>query len=66
MMNKKILGYIFQAPLVLMVIVSFLASIYAGYKKIQGVSYAPAVILAIIVILYFIGSILKRKKDSDM
>ena len=59
------MGNVLQAPLLILSIASIPTAIYAAYKHLIS-SYAPAFILAIIVILYFIGSILKRKKDSDM
>lgn len=54
-MKKRILGYILQAPLILIVILSFFVSIYASVKKIEGINYIISLILGIIIILYFIG-----------
>jgi len=65
MVNNKIWGNVLQAPLLILSIATVPAALYAAYKHLIT-SYAPTVILAVIVILYFIGSALKRRKDLDM
>jgi hypothetical protein len=46
-------------------VVSFAASIYAAYNKIQGVTYVVSIILGIILVLYIIGMFLDRKRDDS-
>ena len=65
MSRKKIIGFIFQLPLVLVVIASFIASIYAIVKKIYPISWVTPFLLGIIIILYFIGSRMKNKKQKQ-
>jgi len=65
MANNKMWGNVLQAPLLILSVATVPAAIYAAYKHLIT-GYAPAIILALIVILYFTGSVLKRKKDSDM
>jgi hypothetical protein len=57
-MTKKIWGMILELPLILLVVGSFVASIYAAYNEISGVTYASSVVLGIVLILYFIGAYL--------
>jgi hypothetical protein len=59
--SKKILSVVLKAPLVLLVIFAFFASIYASMKKLVGVSYSSSIILGIILLLYFIGVFLNKK-----
>jgi len=64
---KNIIGKVLKAPLIILVLASFAASIYAAMNKIQGITYAVPVILGIILVLYFIGVFLGRspKEDTD-
>lgn len=62
---KKIIGIIFQIPLLLIVIASFFISIYLGFidtalGKSLGITYGASIISGIVIILYFIGAFLKR------
>jgi len=51
----KIIGIILQAPLVLVVIVSFFISLYAAYYKLYGITYGSSIISGMIIALYFTG-----------
>lgn len=53
------LSTIFKAPLLLLVVASFVASGYAAYNKIQGIGWGTPVIIGIILILYLIGWIME-------
>jgi flagellar biosynthesis protein FliQ len=65
MKTKKIVGLILKIPLYALVLGSFVASIYAAYAKIQGVTYATPVILAVIIIAFIIGSYLRREPKIE-
>jgi hypothetical protein len=62
---KNIVAKILKTPLILLVVSSFIASIYAAYNKIQGITYAVPIILGIILILYTIGAFIDKKEDSS-
>ena len=64
MNKKKILGDILQAPLVLLVVISFLASIYLAYNNLYGITYASGVILGILIALYIAGTFVKKEKKQ--
>jgi hypothetical protein len=64
-MAKKFWGLILELPLILLVIGSFGASIYAAYNKISGITYASSVVLGAVIILYFLGAWLRSGEDSD-
>ncbi len=64
MEKRKILGLIFQIPLVIVVIGAFFASIYAIIKKLYPLSWATPVLFGAIIALYFIGSYLKNKPQK--
>ncbi len=61
MADKKLMGTIFQIPLILLVLGSFIASIYVVMKNLYPISIATPIILGIIILLYFIGSSLKKR-----
>jgi hypothetical protein len=60
---KKLAPKILQLPLILLVIASFLGSIYASLKHISGITYATPIILAVIIVFYFYGRKLERRKE---
>jgi len=62
-MKRKILGYMLQAPLVLIIILAFFASIYAKIKNLAQIDLIVIFILLAVIILYFIGLKLIIKKD---
>lgn len=55
-----------KAPLVLLVIISFIASIYLAVTNKFGIdiSFATPIALGIIVLLYIIAMIIERKNKS--
>lgn len=61
---KKIIGVILMLPLILIVLASFGASIYAAYMKMAGITYASSVIIGTCIILYIIGRYLSRDKKE--
>lgn len=63
-MKKKIISQVLKAPLILVIIVSFVLSIYAAYTKTYDISYGTSIILGVILALYFTGVYLERKKES--
>jgi hypothetical protein len=65
MKTKKIVGLILKIPLYVLVLGSFVASVYAAYAKIQGVTYATPIILAVIIIAFIIGSYLRREPKVE-
>jgi hypothetical protein len=52
---RTILGRVFQVPGQLLLIASFVGSIYAAYNKIAGITYLTPIILGIVVFAYIIG-----------
>jgi hypothetical protein len=60
-MNKKIISILLQLPFILLVVASFLGSIYALVKKIGGISPGVPFILGFVIILYFYGRYLENK-----
>lgn len=64
-MIKRIWILLLKLPLVLLVIISFFASIYVAFKGTYGITFATPVILGIILILYIIGIVLETKKRSS-
>lgn len=63
-MKKKVIGLVLQLPLLLIIVASFFASIYAAIAKIGGVSFGVTAILGIVIIIYFYGRRLEKKQDS--
>jgi len=62
----KIFAKALKAPLVILVIICFLASIYLAIYHLSGISYPVPIIFGIIVLLYFIGIMLEIKtKDRS-
>jgi hypothetical protein len=59
---RKIIPFVLQAPFILIMVASFFASIYAAVYHISGITFATPVILGVIVVLYFYGRYLGRKK----
>ena len=65
MKTKKIIGWILQIPLYLLVLGSFAASIYAAANNISGVTYVTPIILGIIIMIFIIGALLKKDKGDE-
>jgi uncharacterized membrane protein YkvI len=59
------IGKVLKAPLILLVLASFGASIYAAANAIQGITYSVPVILGLILILYIIGMFLDRRANDN-
>ncbi len=56
------LGHILQTPLVLVVMASFGASIYAAYNGLFDIGWGGTTFLGTLLILYFIGAFMKKSK----
>lgn len=65
METKKIIGTILQIPLYVLVLGSFIASIYAAYNKISGVTYTTSIILAVIIVAFIIGIFLQKNDKKQ-
>lgn len=64
-MEKKIVAILLQIPALLLLVGSFVAAIVARAMKVSGVnSYGPAVVLAIVVGLYFWGRYLEKNVNN--
>lgn len=62
-MHKKVKVLLLKSPLVLLVVVSFLASIYLAIVGGYGVNFVTPIILGIILLLYIIGIVIENKKE---
>jgi hypothetical protein len=60
----SVLTKILKAPLIILVITSFAASIYAAINKIQGITIAVPIILGLILLCYLIAVIVERKVNQ--
>lgn len=64
-MEKKIVAMLLQVPALLLLVGAFIAAIVARAMNVAGInSYGPAVVLALIVGLYFWGRYLEKTVDS--
>lgn len=63
-MKKKVWSIILRAPAILLLVASFIGSVYAAAKHISGITWPASVVLLIIIILYFIGESLVDRKDE--
>ena len=54
-----LISYLMQAPLILLNVVSFGASIYAAINDIAGVTYVTPIILGVLLLLYGAGRYLQ-------
>jgi len=61
-MIKKIVGIILQAPMYLLILGSLIASIYAAYAKIQGITWSTPIIISVIIVTYIIGKMLTNEQ----
>ncbi len=55
---------LFRLPAGILLLIALLASVYVKAKSLYAISWAPAILLLIILILYFIGENLSRKGNS--
>lgn len=65
METKKIVGIVCMLPMILIVIGSFFASIYASYNKISGITYYSSAIIGVSIILYIIGLFLVKRRNDE-
>ena len=64
-MEKKIVAILLQVPALLLLVGAFIAAIVLKAIKYPGIdSYGPAVVLAIIVGLYFWGRYLEKRANN--
>lgn len=64
MENKRWIPYVLKAPLVLVIIASFIASIYAATVNLQGITFGTPVLFGIVLALYVVGWWLDKNKKS--
>lgn len=62
-MKSKKLSMVLKAPLILTVLSSFAASVYAAYKGLAGVNWFSPVFFAVILILYYLGTRVKQEVE---
>ena len=62
-MKNKVKAWLFEAPAILLLIISFIVSIYLAATKQFNVNWATPPILGIIIVLFFIGKYYDNKKD---
>lgn len=65
MKTKKIIGIILMLPLIMLVLGSLVASIYASYKHIGGISYATPIIIGSFIALYILGRYLSKNGNKQ-
>jgi hypothetical protein len=63
-MKKKLWSWILKLPAILLLIASFIGSIYASIKDIGGITWSASAVLLVILVLYFIGESLVERKDE--
>lgn len=54
---------LYRTPLVAIMIVSFLASVYAALQGIEGVDWTSPIVIGTALVLYFIGGYIQRKEE---
>ena len=62
-MKNKLKSILFKVPLVALVVISFLVSVYLAIAKSYNVNFFTPLILGILILLYIIGMIIERKSD---
>jgi len=62
-MRNKLKSILFKVPLVALVVISFLVSVYLAITKSYNVNFFTPLILGILILLYIIGMIIERKSD---
>ena len=63
-MKNTTKALLFKLPAIILLVGAFLASVYVKFAKLYEISWAPAVLLLIILVLYFIGEKFSRKGNS--
>ena len=61
-MENKTKGWLFKLPLILLLLATFIASIYAAVKHLSGINYATPILVLIIIALYIVGEYFANKK----
>ena len=56
-------AWLFEAPAILLLAAAFIGGIYAAATNQFGVNWATPLVLAIVLILFFIGKYFENKKD---
>lgn len=65
-MENKLVAILLQIPAMLLLVGAFIAAIVVRAIRYPGIdSYGPAVVLAVIVGLYFWGRYLEKKADNS-
>lgn len=64
-MSKKTWSLILKAPALLLLIASFLAGIYAAIYNIQDMGWEVPIILGVVIISYYIGSLLEKNENDN-
>ncbi|MBS3089205.1 hypothetical protein J4402_05555 [Candidatus Pacearchaeota archaeon] len=64
MEKKRWLPYVLKAPLVLIIIAAFIASIYAASVNLQGITWGTPIVFTIILGLFVLGWWFENKKFS--
>lgn len=62
-MKKKTWGKILQAPAILLLVLSFFASIYAKFSGKFPISLGTPIILLLILVAYFYGRHIENKNE---
>ena len=66
-MKKKIIGRILQAPAILLLVATFIASIYAKMNNIAPITnWGPAIVSGLILVLYFWGRFMEHKSHNSL
>jgi len=60
----KTIGNLCKAPLIVLVVIAFIASIYASYNNMMNITYGSTVVLGLVLIAYVIGEILLHRKPK--
>jgi len=59
--KRKVISAALKAPLVLIVIISFIGGIIAAAKNLQGITITIPIIFGIVILMYFLGVWMQRK-----
>jgi len=67
MSAKKIFGWIFKLPLILLILATFGVGVYAAMGNIPGfiVSWNAPGFIGLLIILYFAGNLLLKSDQQD-
>jgi len=63
-MKERVIARILQAPAILLIVISFLASAYLAFKKEMNVTPMTPVILGVFLALYFWGRVLEARAEA--